>query len=205
MLLTINIAPWSDVIIVDAEGSPFPRFPTLGAEAIPFFVVGSAAGAVAVICARTVVVRPASGESQRRVRAACGPAECDAIPSVTKWCSTDAVWSNPKLGLGPYEAAPLAAFVIEFLYGIFCWYIYKGGVGLFTLISLGNLANLSFLSPAIPGPEAYLAGRPLLLVTVIFVQIVVTLIFVGVLARRHTTESSEASGFRRRVARRVVS
>jgi hypothetical protein len=124
---------------------------------------------------------------------------------VTKWCSTDAVWSNPKLGLGLYEAAPLAAFVIEFLYGIFCWYIYKGGVGLFTLISLGNLVNLSFLSPGIPGPEAYLAGRPLLLVTVIFVQIVVTLIFVGVLARRHTTESSEASGFRRRVARGVVS
>jgi hypothetical protein len=87
----------------------------------------------------------------------------------------------------------------------FCWYIYKGGVGLFTLISLGNLVNLSFLSPGIPGPEAYLAGRPLLLVTVIFVQIVVTLIFVGVLARRHTTESSEASGFRRRVARGVVS
>jgi hypothetical protein len=67
MLLTINIAPWSDVIIVDAEGAPFPRFPTLGAEAIPFFVVGSAAGAVAVICARTVVVRPAVAASRSDV------------------------------------------------------------------------------------------------------------------------------------------
>ena len=90
----------------------------------------------------------------------------------------------PKLGLGLYQAAPLAAFVIEFLYGVFCWYVYKGGVGLFALISLGNLANLSFLSAGIPGPEEYLAGRPLLLVTVIFVQIVVTLLLVGAFARR---------------------
>ena len=43
--------------------------------------------------------------------------------------------SNPKLGLGLYEAAPLAAFVIEFFYGIFCWYSYRGGVALFALIS----------------------------------------------------------------------
>ena len=93
-------------------------------------------------------------------------------------------WSTPKLGLGLYEAAPLAAFVVEFLYGIFCWYVYRGGPGLLALISLGNLANLSFLSPAIPGPEEFLAGRPLLLVTVIFVQIVVTLVLVGVFARR---------------------
>jgi hypothetical protein len=51
------------------------------------------------------------------------------------------------------------------------------------------LANLSFLSPAIPGPEEYLAGRPMLLVTVIFTQIVVTLVLVGVLARREATVS----------------
>jgi len=90
--------------------------------------------------------------------------------------------STPRLGLGLYEAAPVAAFVVEFIYGIVCWYVYRGGLGLLTLICLGNLANLSFLSPAIPGPEEYLAGRPLLLVTVIFVQIVVTLVLVGMLA-----------------------
>jgi hypothetical protein len=98
-----------------------------------------------------------------------------------------ALWpgsAEPKLGLGLYAAAPLAAFVVEFLYGIFCWYVYRGGRGLLALISLGNLANLSFLSPAVPGPEEYLAGRPMLLVTVIFVQIVVTLVLVGLLAAR---------------------
>jgi membrane-bound metal-dependent hydrolase YbcI (DUF457 family) len=114
-------------------------------------------------------------------------------------------WSTPKLGLGLYEAAPLAAFFIEFLYGIFCWYVYRGGPGLFALISLGNLANLSFLSPAIPGPEEYLAGRPILLVTVILMQIVVSLVLVGVLARRDTTVSSATRDVGRRVAPGIAS
>jgi membrane-bound metal-dependent hydrolase YbcI (DUF457 family) len=93
---------------------------------------------------------------------------------------------TPRLGLGLYEAAPVGAFIVEFLYGITCWYVYRGGPGLLALIGLGNLANLSFLSPAIPGPEEYLAGRPMLLVTVIFVQIVVTLVLVCVFALRDT-------------------
>lgn len=92
--------------------------------------------------------------------------------------------STPRLGLGLYNSAPLVAFVVEFLYGIFCWYVFRGGAGLLALISLGNLANLSFFSPAIPGPEQYLAGRPMLVVTVVFVQIVVSLVLVKVLARR---------------------
>ena len=99
-------------------------------------------------------------------------------------------WSTPKLGLGLYEAAPFAAFIVEFLYGIFCWYVYRGSAGLFALISLGNLANLSILSPAIPGPEQFLAGRSMLVVTFIFVQIVVTLLLVGVLARPGTPAST---------------
>lgn len=122
-------------------------------------------------------------------------------PDIVLWPG----WSTPKLGLGFYEAAPLAAFIIEFLYGIFCWYIYRGRAGLFALISLGNLANLSFLSPAVPGPEEYLAGRPMLLVTVIFMQIVVTLVLVGVLARRETTVSMATRDLGRRVAPGVAS
>jgi hypothetical protein len=96
-------------------------------------------------------------------------------------------FATPRLGLGLYEAAPVAAFVVEFLYGLFCWYVYRGNLGLLALIGLGNLANLSFLSPSIPGPEEYLAGRPMLLVTVMFAQIVATLILVGLVARRDTS------------------
>ena len=99
--------------------------------------------------------------------------------------------ATPKLGLGLYAAAPMVAFFVELIYGTFCWYVYRGGPGLLAFITIGNLANLSILSPDIAGPEQYLAGRPLLLVTFIFVQIVVSLVLVGVLARRHHEASTE--------------
>jgi membrane-bound metal-dependent hydrolase YbcI (DUF457 family) len=98
-----------------------------------------------------------------------------------------ALWpglDSPKLGLGLYGSAPLAAFVVEFLYGTVCWWVYRGSKGLLALIVVANLANLSFFSPTIPGPENYLAGRPLVIVTLVFAQIVITLVLVGVLAGR---------------------
>jgi len=92
--------------------------------------------------------------------------------------------STPRLGLGLYDAAPIVAFFVEMAYGILCWRVYRGSRGLLAFIVLGNLANLSLFSAAIPGPEAFLAGRPLLVVTLIAVQIVVTLVLTGVLARK---------------------
>jgi membrane-bound metal-dependent hydrolase YbcI (DUF457 family) len=97
----------------------------------------------------------------------------------------------PRLGLGLYAAAPMVAFLVELIYGTFCWNVYRGGPGLLALITIGNVANLSIFSPDIPGPEQYLAGRPLLLVTFIFVQIVVSLVLVGILARRPSKASTE--------------
>jgi hypothetical protein len=97
----------------------------------------------------------------------------------------------PKLGLGLYAAAPMVAFLVELVYGTFCWYAYRGGPGLLAFITIGNLANLSILSPDIPGPEQYLAGRPLLLVTSIFAQIVVSLVLVGILSRRYSKTHAE--------------
>jgi membrane-bound metal-dependent hydrolase YbcI (DUF457 family) len=98
--------------------------------------------------------------------------------------------ASPRLGLGLYASAPLAAFVVEFLYGIFCWRVDRGGRALLAVIVLFNLANLSFFSPAIPGPEQYLAGRPLLVVTLVFAQIIVTLVLVGIFARRPSFQPS---------------
>jgi len=92
--------------------------------------------------------------------------------------------ATPRLGLGLYEAAPFVAFIVELAYGALCWIVYRGRRGLLALIVIGNLANLSFLSPAIPGPEQYLAGRPLLVVSLVAVQIAVSLVLVGLLARR---------------------
>jgi hypothetical protein len=86
---------------------------------------------------------------------------------------------NPKLGLGLYAAAPLGAFALEVIYGTFCWWIYRGSKALLVVILLFNVANLSLLSPAIPGLESMLAQRPTLIVLVILAQIAVTLWLVG--------------------------
>ena len=91
---------------------------------------------------------------------------------------------SPKLGLGLYDAAPFVAFLVEMAYGIACWRIYRGGAGLLAFVVLGNLANLSLLSAAIPGPELFLAGRPLFVVGLVFAQIIAALLLVGVLSRR---------------------
>lgn len=93
---------------------------------------------------------------------------------------------QPKFGLGLYGSAPLAAFVIEIVYGAFCWWVFKGTKALLAVIVLFNLANLSMLSSAVPGPEERLAGHPTVIVTVIAVQIAVTLTLIGVLSRRST-------------------
>ncbi|MGZ3535847.1 MAG: hypothetical protein ACXU9K_11550, partial [Thermodesulfobacteriota bacterium] len=87
---------------------------------------------------------------------------------------------GPKFGLGLYAKYPIAAFVLEIGYGIVCWWIYKGGWALFTVIVLFNLANISMFSSAVTGIEKHMANRPLLITTVILAQILVTLTLVGI-------------------------
>jgi membrane-bound metal-dependent hydrolase YbcI (DUF457 family) len=105
----------------------------------------------------------------------------------------------PKVGLGLYSAAPFAAFVVEFLYGLLCWRVYRGNRALLAFIAVGNAANLSFLSPAIPGPEQFLAGRPTLVVSVVLIEIVLSLALVGALSHREATRGASAA--RRRAPR----
>ena len=93
------------------------------------------------------------------------------------------------IGLGLYDRAPMWGFALEMAYGLLCWWIYRGRGSLLAVIMLGNLANITFFSAAIPGPEEFLAGRPLMLVTLVFIQIVTTLILVGVLAKRTAPEN----------------
>src|SRR4030095_10902858 len=94
----------------------------------------------------------------------------------------------PALGLGLYDRAPMWGFAHEVLYGVICWRVYRGDRSLLAMIVLGNLANITLFSPAIPGPEEYLAGRPLLVVTLVLVQIVTTLALVHVLATPRVSE-----------------
>jgi hypothetical protein len=91
--------------------------------------------------------------------------------------------ASPKFGLGLYDNAPFVGFMVEIIYGLICWRLYRGSRGLLAFVVIGNLANISIFFASIPGPERYFAGRPLLLVTFIFAQIVVTLSLVWILTR----------------------
>jgi hypothetical protein len=86
--------------------------------------------------------------------------------------------AGTKFGLGLYEK-PAFAFVFETIYGIFCWWVYGGGTALFWIIVLFNLANVSFFLKAIPGPERFLAHRPMWITAVVALQIIVTAVLVG--------------------------
>ena len=83
-----------------------------------------------------------------------------------------------RFGLGLYEK-PAIAFVFETIYGILCWWIYGGSVALFWIVLLFNLANASFFLKAIPGPERFLANRPMWITAVVALQIIVTAVLVG--------------------------
>jgi hypothetical protein len=72
---------------------------------------------------------------------------------------------GPKFGLGLYAKYPMVAFVLEIGYGIFCWWIYKGGWALLVTIVVFNLANISMFSSVVTGIEKHMANRPSLLIS----------------------------------------
>ena len=98
----------------------------------------------------------------------------------------DLLTHNGDIALGPFHDAPkygsflygrLAplAFLVELAYGLVCWWIFRGSRALLAVVVGFNLANISEFFRSIPGPEDALAGHPLTLVTVILVQIVITM------------------------------
>ena len=98
----------------------------------------------------------------------------------------DLLTHNGDIALGPYRDAPkygtflygrLAplAFLVELAYGLMCWWIFGGSRTLLAVVVGFNLANVSEFFRSIPGPEDAMAGHPLTLVSVILLQIVVTM------------------------------
>jgi membrane-bound metal-dependent hydrolase YbcI (DUF457 family) len=89
-----------------------------------------------------------------------------------------------RLGLGLYSGAPSVAFVIELIYGVLCWWIYRGSRALLWVVVAGNLADISFFFAGIRGPEQFLAGHPMLVVTLVFGQIIAMFVLVGLFSSR---------------------
>ena len=98
---------------------------------------------------------------------------------------------SPKIGLQLYSLHPYIGFTIELLYGVFCWYYFKGSKSLLLIILLFNIANFTTFSPDIIGPEKYFANNPILLVAFIAFQIVVTLILVGYLSKNRELNTNK--------------
>lgn len=90
---------------------------------------------------------------------------------------------STKIGSGLYDV-PALALVVELLYGVFCWRVFRGSQGLLAAIVGLNLASLSFYVTSIPGPESLLAGHPKVFAAVILVHIVVGLGAIGYFVRR---------------------
>lgn len=91
---------------------------------------------------------------------------------------------GPEYGTRLYSRLPLAAFLLELGFGLFCWRVSRGGTALLAVIVAFNLGNLSLFFAGVPGPEQLLAGSPMLLTTIILTQIIVTLWAVWWGARR---------------------
>lgn len=87
----------------------------------------------------------------------------------------DFLQSGSKYGSGLYPKLPYIAFIFEFIYGISCWFYYRGSLKLFAVIVGFNLANFTIFSPDVIGMEALFAGKPILLTSVILFQILITI------------------------------
>jgi hypothetical protein len=96
---------------------------------------------------------------------------------------------SPKFGSSLY-GVPLLALVVETIYGIWCWWVFRGSKSLLAVIVVFNLGALSFYSPAIPGPEYLLSGHPKIFAAIIGVHIILGLIAVGFFARSHWRSSA---------------
>ena len=92
--------------------------------------------------------------------------------------------SATKAGLGLYAAVPAIAFLVELGYGVFCSLNSPNRRAMLVLVVLANLGNVTFFLPGIAGPESLMAGRPGLVVAAVAVQILVTIVLVGVLASK---------------------
>ena len=87
---------------------------------------------------------------------------------------------GPRLGLN-LQAIPLANLLVELAYGVACWWIFRGKVGLLAAIVIFNVLNIPLMFPQ-PGSGATLRAQPDILPAVILAQIIATWLAVWWLA-----------------------
>jgi hypothetical protein len=79
---------------------------------------------------------------------------------------------SARFGLG-LVTHPAADLTVEIVYGIVCWYLFRGTGALLAAIVVFNLLNIPTMFPR-PGTGAMLAQHPAILPTLILIEIVAT-------------------------------
>jgi len=88
-----------------------------------------------------------------------------------------------KFGTGLYSNLPLSALGFETLWGVFCWWVYRGSWPLLGLILIMAITAIPLYSIAINVGENILAGQSTIFALVIFLQMLATSGLVWLFAR----------------------
>lgn len=94
-----------------------------------------------------------------------------------------APYFDGKYGTGLYSNLPLPALALESLWGLFCWWIYRGSWKLLGLIAVLGFASVPLYSAAINVGESILGGQSTVFAVVILVQMIATSSLVWLFAR----------------------
>ncbi|MCP4380598.1 MAG: hypothetical protein GY798_04120 [Hyphomicrobiales bacterium] len=88
-----------------------------------------------------------------------------------------------RYGTGLYSNLPLQALALETLWGVVCWWIYRGGWRLLGLMLVLGVASIPLYSVAISVGESLLGGQSTVFALVILVQMITTSGLVWLFAR----------------------
>lgn len=91
---------------------------------------------------------------------------------------------SPKIGTGLYSDLPVPALVLETLWGVFCWYYFRGSKKLLALILALGVSSIPIYSAAINIGEGVLGGHNVIFACVILGQMLATSALVWLFARK---------------------
>jgi len=92
----------------------------------------------------------------------------------------------PKIGTGLYANSPMLALGVESIWGIFCWWIYRGNWKSLAVILLFGLLAIPSYSPVINTSETALSGQSDVFAWAVFLQIFAASVLIWFFERRPT-------------------
>ena len=96
---------------------------------------------------------------------------------------------TPAWGLGIIDY-PILNFILEFIYGIFCWWYFKGNRALLITIIIFNVLDLPVMLASGKALNVFIS-YPFMLPTFILIQILLTWYFVAKFSKQKKNNSSE--------------